>query len=242
MTDPVLPADERSDATTALTRAKGTAKLMALPFYVYEGVARYLDNDVFMQYVQPISPLGALWAALEFAIDAALNSGDVQQLLVRNFMRMADQATPESPTLADEATQQLRLRLIREECDELELAYQARSLPDVMDAVADLLYVVHGTSVAHGFEDHPVVLLVHENNMLKFERGHKDDGGKWVKPVDHQPPDIAGELVRQYRLTAPRASGLAVNCECGNLNSAHAHDAPPFEWLTVLCDQRRVKL
>jgi predicted HAD superfamily Cof-like phosphohydrolase len=239
--DVLLPADEFTQAMTPLARALATSKLLQLPFYVYDGVMLWRDDSHSPLDVKG-KPIDQLWVALEMVAASALNSGDVQQLLVRTWMRLAGQETPEQPTLSTYAVQQLRLRLIREECNELEEAYEAGDLAAVFDAVADLLYVLHGTAVAHGFEDHPPFVLVHENNVLKIERGHKDDGGKWIKPADHQPPDFQSELIRQLRLTAPRAGGGAVTCTCEQPNSAHPADAAPFIFLTVLCDGRRLKL
>jgi predicted HAD superfamily Cof-like phosphohydrolase len=36
---------------------------------------------------------------------------------------------------------------------------------------------------------------VDQNNLAKFgPGGHRREDGKWVKPPDHKPPDIAGLL------------------------------------------------
>lgn len=229
-----------------LERDIGTARMLGLHYYITIedeagnlGTVHFLGEDGGSRHASPLEL--HLWHHLKQVLNSAMQH-DAEHMLVRNWMCTAGQATPESPVLGDTALHDLRLRLIREETDELAEAYAAGDLVGVADACADLLYVVHGTNVAHGIDGHMVFLLVHENNCLKIERGHRDEGGKWIKPADHQPPDIAGEIVRQYRTTARRSGADGVACTCGMVNWRHPKDTPPFEWLTVLCTGERIKL
>ena len=66
------------------------------------------------------------------------------------------------------------------------------SLVGIADGCADVSVVTIGTLSACGIEDESLLLEVDENNLKKFgPGGYKRDDGKWVKPADHQPPNIA---------------------------------------------------
>jgi len=89
----------------------------------------------------------------------------------------------------------LRTRLIVEETAEFTEAAQRQDVVAMVDALADLLYVVYGTAVVLGVDLEPVFRIVHESNMLKIPPGPDDK--KVRKPPSWQPPDIAAELDRQ---------------------------------------------
>lgn len=72
------------------------------------------------------------------------------------------------------------------------------------DGCADGLVVITGSGIAAGLDLDPIQKIVDENNLEKFgPGGYRSDGsdgntpGKWIKPKDHRPPDITGELARQ---------------------------------------------
>jgi predicted HAD superfamily Cof-like phosphohydrolase len=188
--------------------------------------------------VKEVAPVDAL--ALE---QMKSHVYDHHQMFIKQWMTTAEQATPSVPTLADIKTQKLRVRLIAEELTELQDAYDSKNIIDVADAIADLLYVVYGTAVAHGINIKPIFTAVHNNNMEKIIHGHKDEGGKWIKPINHLPPDLESLIVMQWRASPIRAEPRAVTCsKCAVPNIAHRHDAAPFDYLMVLCDGVRVKL
>lgn len=84
------------------------------------------------------------------------------------------------------------------------------NLVEIADGCADLRFVATCTLSTCGIADAPLQRLVDENNLSKFGPGGRRDPvtGKWLKPPDHCPPDIAGELVRQRNTTyPPRARG-----------------------------------
>jgi predicted HAD superfamily Cof-like phosphohydrolase len=61
----------------------------------------------------------------------------------------------------------LRLDLIREEVKELEEAAENHDMLEVVDALADILYVVYGAGAAFGIDLDEAYRLVHESNMTK---------------------------------------------------------------------------
>jgi len=66
-------------------------------------------------------------------------------------------------------------------------------LPDFVDALGDLLYVIMGTFVVLGVDPEPILAEIHRANMTKIPNGLN----KPTKPEDWTPPDIEGELRRQ---------------------------------------------
>ncbi|ARF09581.1 phosphoribosyl-ATP pyrophosphohydrolase [Indivirus ILV1] len=60
------------------------------------------------------------------------------------------------------------MKLIREEMKELEQAVKEKDYIETVDALADILYVVHGMSARIGVSMDNAFNLVHENNMSKL--------------------------------------------------------------------------
>ena len=118
------------------------------------------------------------------------------QQMVLAFHEQFDIQVASRPTLPNDSTQQLRVRLIQEEFDELQEAMHARDLPNIAKELADLLYVVYGTAVSCGIDMEPVFNEVHRSNMSKVG-GHKREDGKWVKPPTYSPAEIAPLLLAQ---------------------------------------------
>lgn len=133
---------------------------------------------------------------------------------VRQFMELAQQELPESPTIPDEATLRLRAKLILEETVELihGLGFdivngqegaltvsknhsRPPNLAEIIDGVCDVRVVTTGTLLACGVPPDYFQDLVDDNNLEKFGPGsYKNEYGKWIKPPSHRPPDIAGHL------------------------------------------------
>ncbi len=78
---------------------------------------------------------------------------------------------------------------INEHCGAEEL-----DLPEFVDALADLDYVVEGTRAVFGVHGAPIAAEVQRSNMAKDPNG---PDGKPVKPADWTPPDIRGCLISQ---------------------------------------------
>ncbi len=145
------------------------------------------------------------------------------EMRVCEFMNKAGRDIPLFPEIPDEKTRLLRAKLIHEECmetldalgvsvsldldlslsgeDEISYTYRATHEPnlvEIVDGCCDIKVVTTGTLLACGVDPEPVQILVDESNLAKFTGdGHKNADGKWVKPSDWQPPDIAQELERQ---------------------------------------------
>lgn len=83
-----------------------------------------------------------------------------------------------------------RLRLITEELSEYCEAVGENDIVRIADALADLLWVVFGTTVEHGLPMDRVFLQVHASNMSKKD-GHFDKSGKWIKPDNYKPVDLS---------------------------------------------------
>jgi predicted HAD superfamily Cof-like phosphohydrolase len=119
-----------------------------------------------------------------------------EQAMVEDFHRAFDIILNPFPTVVDERTRELRVRLIQEEFDELKEAIAAEDLPSIAKEMADLLYVVYGTAVSYGIDMEPVFREVHRSNISKVG-GHKREDGKWVKPATYSPARIEPILAEQ---------------------------------------------
>jgi predicted HAD superfamily Cof-like phosphohydrolase len=122
---------------------------------------------------------------------------------VREFHEAFGVESPPVPTVPDDETVRLRLRLIAEEFFELiaacsDSAYiRERSeyadpetvvyefideceikvdLPEFADALADIDYVVEGSRLAFGINGKPIADEVHACNMAKFGGTKREDG------------------------------------------------------------------
>ncbi|NKB81597.1 MAG: hypothetical protein GKS05_06880 [Nitrospirales bacterium] len=121
------------------------------------------------------------------------------QQMVLKFHQQFDIHVASTPTLPDEQTERLRVRLIQEEFDELKEAFQAHDVSNIAKELADLLYVVYGTAVSCGIDMEPVFQEVQRSNMSKVG-GYKREDGKWVKPSTYSPADIGPILDSQVSL------------------------------------------
>jgi len=125
---------------------------------------------------------------------------------VREFNSAAEVEMASTPTLQDARTRELRLDLLEEETWELYRAtggtdqQNLGDMPEIADALADIIYIAIGTAQVYGIDLRPVFAEVHAANMRK--RG--TDGkmvrradGKILKPEGWVGPDIAGVLRKQ---------------------------------------------
>lgn len=122
---------------------------------------------------------------------------------VRHFMRVMGQATPAHLIWPDQATIDLRIRLIQEELKELiEDGFEPRNMIEVADAIGDLLYVVYGTAAAMGIDADAIFDEVHSSNMTKIGPDGtviRDERGKVKKPPTFREPDIAKVLAQRIQ-------------------------------------------
>jgi len=125
--------------------------------------------------------------------------------MLERFHQVYDCAMADAPCHVNEETRQLRFNLIAEELTEYNEAAKDRNHPgvDVADALADLLYVVYGTIIAHGLQHlMPAIFAeVHRSNLSKLgEDGkpiYRESDRKVLKGPNFTPPDIASILSGQ---------------------------------------------
>ena len=70
-------------------------------------------------------------------------------------------------------------------------SFQEPNFDEVIDGLADLLYVVYGAAVTFGIDLEPFFAEVHKTNMAK-EGGATRADGKVLKPEGWKAPDIRG--------------------------------------------------
>ena len=106
----------------------------------------------------------------------------------------------------------LRSRLCAEETEELENAVESffiandadgreAAFTDIVDGLADLLYVTYGFCHAFGIDPDRIVENVHMSNMTKLcadGRPVYREDGKVIKPSTYMPPDWSG-FVDNYK-------------------------------------------
>lgn len=125
--------------------------------------------------------------------------------LVREFHEAYGQDAPGSiPCPPDPAIVRLRMRLIKEECDEVvaeltklltvtrtEDTYEIMAL--LLKELADLRYVTEGAAVAFGLDIDGAFRETHRSNMSKLGADGKpiyDEGGKVLKGPRYEPADM----------------------------------------------------
>lgn len=91
---------------------------------------------------------------------------EAYQERVKEFHEFYNLPRPDAPTL-DEFTE-VRCRLIEEEATELRTAFEEGNIVEIIDALADLEYVVAGGAVALGIDLEPFSKEVHRSNMTKL--------------------------------------------------------------------------
>lgn len=127
-----------------------------------------------------------------------------EQRMVRHFHEVFLGDCQTSPTVPDQANLETRSRLLAEETDEFIKAAQRRDLVAMVDALADVMYVILGTANVLGIDLEPVFAEVHRSNMTKSQPEGTDR--KPTKGLHWSPPDILDQLRRQGWKTRDEAS------------------------------------
>jgi NTP pyrophosphatase (non-canonical NTP hydrolase) len=122
-----------------------------------------------------------------------------EEHMVTEFYRAFGIAIGTSPAMPDEVTCALRIRLIKQELDELQEAFAHQDVVVVAKELADLLYVVYGTAISCGIDMAPVLQEVHRSNMSQVGVYQRADG-TWIGPVGYTPPRLQPILVAQGRI------------------------------------------
>lgn len=157
-----------------------------------------------------------------------------EQKMVREFHEAFGQVINDNPTIPDNETKLLRVKLIAEELNELMVALgvgfddggvycgMPSDIVEIADALADLLYVVLGTAVSCGIDIEPIFHEVHRSNMTKVG-GHKREDGKWIKPDSYEPPNIKALINEQsceHDFEPTDTEGHSYGClVCGKVTS-----------------------
>jgi predicted HAD superfamily Cof-like phosphohydrolase len=140
-----------------------------------------------------------------------------EQTMVQDFHRKFDILIQTAPTNLTDEIQQLRVRLIQEEFDELKESMATGNLASVAKEMADLLYVVYGTAVSYGIDMKPVFQEVHRSNLSKVG-GYKRADGKWMKPPTYSPAKLEPILDAQRERSVPEASSAPCTSTTPRLN------------------------
>ena len=101
----------------------------------------------------------------------------------------------ENPEIGSKELIELRIKLLQEEVAEYAEAARGGDLVEVLDALADIAYILAGTVINHGmqhvFDD--AFSEVHRSNMAKLVDGKvlRREDGKVMKPENWQPPNLS---------------------------------------------------
>ena len=107
----------------------------------------------------------------------------------------------DSPDIGPEDMIELRIKLLREEVEEYAEAARAGDMVEILDALADIGYILAGTIINHGMQHiyDDAFNEVHRSNMAKLVDGkvlHREDG-KVMKPEGWTPPQLAQFLNKE---------------------------------------------
>ena len=112
---------------------------------------------------------------------------------VKKFMITYGQEVKESASFPDENIIRLRLKLIKEELEELEQALNDKNLLEVADALTDILYVTYGAGHSFGINLDACFQEVQRSNMSKLDENGKpiyNEYGKVMKGPNFSKPNL----------------------------------------------------
>jgi predicted HAD superfamily Cof-like phosphohydrolase len=107
--------------------------------------------------------------------------------MVAEFHTKFKQSQSDTPVLLSNKESMLRYALGKEELDEYIVAVGQEDMIELLDSLADQLYILFGTICKHGLQNHiaSAFELVHQNNMSKLGPDGKPilrEDGKILKP------------------------------------------------------------
>lgn len=114
---------------------------------------------------------------------------------VAEFHDAFDQPIVDKPNVSDDDLNQLRIKLLEEELNELTCALLAHDPVEVLDALTDLQYVLDGAYLSLGMYRYKDAALreVHSSNMSKLGEDGKPirrKDGKVMKGPNYRPPNL----------------------------------------------------
>lgn len=128
------------------------------------------------------------------------------------------------PQLISERRAAHRLRMLREEVDELADWIDAGDLVKIADALGDIEYVLHGTAFAYGVPLDEVTAEIHRSNMTKSFEGAEGEDVKLIKGAHYEPPNLDPILkatTRRFRNDGAPTSAALLDTPMGS-NGADA--------------------
>ena len=112
---------------------------------------------------------------------------------VKTFMTTYGQEVKESASFPDENIIKLRLKLIKEELEELEQSLNDKNILEVADALTDILYVTYGAGHSFGINLDVCFDEVQRSNMSKLDEDGKpifNEYGKVMKGPNFSKPNL----------------------------------------------------
>ena len=107
----------------------------------------------------------------------------------------------DSPDIGPEDMIEFRIKLLREEVEEYAEAARAGDMVEILDALADIGYILAGTIINHGMQHiyDDAFNEVHRSNMAKLVDGKvlRREDGKVMKPEGWTPPQLAQFLNKE---------------------------------------------
>lgn len=119
--------------------------------------------------------------------------------MVYEFHQKFKQQQNDKPAFLTNHESALRYSLGKEELDEYLQAVNEKDMIEILDALADQLYILFGTICKHGLQNHIVQAfeLVHQNNMSKLGPDGNPilrEDGKIIKPVGFKKVELKDVL------------------------------------------------
>ena len=113
---------------------------------------------------------------------------------VKTFMKTFGQEVKIQPSFSTDKINKLRFDLIKEELEELNVAFKNKDLLEVADALTDILYVTYGAGHAFGIDLDKCFEEVQASNMSKLGKDGKpiyNDSGKVMKGPNYFKPNLS---------------------------------------------------
>jgi predicted HAD superfamily Cof-like phosphohydrolase len=113
---------------------------------------------------------------------------------VGTFMKTFGQEVKTKPSFSSDKINNLRIDLIKEELDELQVAMKNNDLLEVADALTDILYVTYGAGHAFGIDLDKCFDEVQNSNMSKLDENGEpiyNETGKVMKGPNYFKPDLS---------------------------------------------------
>ncbi len=119
---------------------------------------------------------------------------------VSEFYIAFDEPFLPAPNLLDDKRFALKVRLLKEELLELEVAHADGSIVGVADALSDLQYILDGCFIEFGLADlkDKMVDEVHRSNMSKLDatgKAMRRADGKIIKGPNYRAPDLVAMIL-----------------------------------------------